>query len=197
VDSLVVAPVLLFAAGHAKQDIPQAVDRAIKQCPRTRLRHGNSFVLAPHLGTHGKIIDLSAQKYQQAIGQLAEVPAEETVLVLVGRGSRDRGATAEMLEFSRLRQRRCGLSDVRTAFYAMAQPNLGDSLQRLQTKAFRRIVVQPHLLFSGQILDQIVALVLDAKEKASRQEWVICNHLGPSPEIADVLVERFMQALTR
>jgi len=190
VDRLVVSPVLLFAADHAKRDIPRAIDDALRAHPRM------ATVQAAHLGTHAQLLALSALRYQEATARLVPLPPGETLLLLVGRGSRDRDATAEMSEFSRLTKLRNALPHVAVAFYAMAQPSLEATLEELRAKSFRRIVVQPHLLFNGRILDQIAALVKETKRRTPNQEWVLCEHLGPAPWLVDALVDRASQALT-
>lgn len=189
IDVLVVVPVLLFAAGHAKQDIPRAIEASL------RGHEEIPYIQAPHLGTHAQMIALSASRYQQATSQLAPVAADETMLLLVGRGSRDRAATAEMREFSQLRQHLGALPHVAIAFFAMAEPGLEATMRELRQQPFRRIVVQPHLLFQGQILDQIADLVREADRQTPDQGWVVCEHLGPSACLADALVDRFLEAL--
>jgi len=185
VRSLVVSPVLLFAAGHAKEDIPRAIDAAMREDAKI------PFVQTAHLGLHEQLVLLSSERFREATAELAVIPADETLLLLVGRGSRDSGATSEMIEFSRCRQRYDGLSHVTTSFFAMAEPRLESAIKALQNRPFRRIVVQPHLLFHGQILDRIAAAVHDANRQSVRQEWILCEHLGPSARLAQVFVERY------
>ncbi len=190
IDQLIVAPLLLFAAGHANVDIPAAVDAALQTQPAL------SRVQTSHFGLHPRILELSARKSRQAIEPLPPIPAEETLLLMVGRGSRDAGATAEMCALARLRRRDAHAARVDTAFFAMAEPKLMDSVAALATQPYRRIVVQPHLLFRGRILDRIAELVHDMNRQVSPQEWVLCEHLGAATEIVDILVEKFTQALT-
>ncbi len=190
VDSMVVVPALLFAAGHAKRDIPRVIKEALLG------RSEVPFVRAEHFGTHEQLIELSHRRYQEATSELARISDDETMLLLIGRGSRDRDANAEMLEFSKLRQHLGNLPHVTTAFFAMADPSFELTIQELQRRPFRRIVVQPHLLFFGQIMAQIVDRVNAANLQKSDQEWVVCEHLGRSSWLAQVVIDRFIQALT-
>src|SRR5262245_26328342 len=60
ISRLIVAPVLLFAAGHAKRDIPLAVSEAIE-------RFGARAIGISHarpLECHEKILELSATRYR-------------------------------------------------------------------------------------------------------------------------------------
>ena len=65
VDSLVVVPVLLFAAGHAKHDIPQAIIESFSGGVTI------PYVQAAHLGTHEQVIAQSAARYQETLSQVA------------------------------------------------------------------------------------------------------------------------------
>ena len=189
VDVMVVVPALLFAAGHAKRDIPRAVDDALGQLQLP-------CVQAQHFGTHEQLIALSHRRFLDATSHLPSIPDDLTMLLLIGRGSRDEDAKAEMLEVSRLRQQLSGVRHVTTSFFAMSDPGLEVTIADLQQRPFRRIVVQPHLLFYGQIMAQIADMVTAANLQSSDQEWVGCEHLGPSSGLAQVVVNRFMQALT-
>ncbi|HEV3003760.1 MAG TPA: CbiX/SirB N-terminal domain-containing protein, partial [Pirellulales bacterium] len=53
-----VLPLVLFAAGHAKSDIPRAVASAGAS------HSGLTTRLLPHLGCHDRILELSAQRYR-------------------------------------------------------------------------------------------------------------------------------------
>ncbi len=84
-------PLVLFSAGHAKRDIPDALAQAIARNP------GVEIELCPPLGCNPAIVELSTERCQQAIFGHSAISPDETLLILVGRGSSD----AEAL-------RRCG-----------------------------------------------------------------------------------------
>ena len=156
-------PLVLFAAGHAKRDIPAAVARAAARSP------GVEIDLCPPLSCHPEIVELSAEHYRQALARedlagQAPVAAAETLLILVGRGGSDDEALADMHRLADQRgaaARAAGepLGRVDVAFAAVAQPTLAEVLQHAGRSEFRRIVVEPHLLFAGNVLDEIRRLV--------------------------------------
>ncbi len=97
---VVVVPVLLFSAGHAKRDIPEAACRVAREFS------GIAVWQAQHLGCQSDLVALSQQRYEEAIvGQPSDLTPADNWLVLVGRGSWDAGATAEMHAFAALRKR--------------------------------------------------------------------------------------------
>ncbi len=97
---LTVAPLLLFAAGHAKRDIPMAVAAAIK------VRGGPNdlqIVQLPPLECHARIVELSTLRFNEALRNRRLVACDDTMLLLVARGSSYPEALAEMQRFARLR----------------------------------------------------------------------------------------------
>ena len=48
-----------------------------------------------------------------------------------------------------------------TCFLAMTEPSLEQALRVLPHLPFRRVVVEPHLLFQGELLDRVRAMVAD------------------------------------
>jgi sirohydrochlorin cobaltochelatase len=176
---VVVVPVLLFAAGHAKRDIPTAVSGAAQACP------GLSCRSATHLGCHPKVIELARRRYQAARDQLGGCDT----LVLVGRGSQEESATAEMLQFARILTENIAAHAIEVAFVAMAEPRLDAVLARVGEAPQARVVVQPHLLFQGEILDEVQQSVIAASRRYPRKKWLYAEHLGPSPELAEAIVD--------
>src|SRR4029079_4749209 len=90
---LTVAPLLLFAAGHAKRDIPTAVAAAIKA------RGGPNdlqVVQLPPLECHARIVELSTQRFNESLRDRRAIPSYDTMLLLVARGSSYPEALAEM-----------------------------------------------------------------------------------------------------
>jgi sirohydrochlorin cobaltochelatase len=183
VRQLTVQPLLLFAAGHAKRDIPEEVDRAARQYPLLQLR------VSQPLGCHPKLLDLSELRYAEALASFPGVPDGETLLLLVGRGSRDPETNSEMARFSRLRWERRELGWVETCFTAMTWPSLADGLAAAATLAKRRIVVQPHLLFAGELLSRVQQEAAAAARRHPEKQWVLAPHLGPHALLIDALVD--------
>jgi len=181
---VVVVPVLLFSAGHAQRDIPAAVAAVASEHPQIHV------VQAEHLGCHAELLTLSKLRYDEALARAAPVPARETAMVIVGRGSLDAEATAEMFRFARLRQQQTPVAQMATGFVAMAEPKLEDVLDQAATWGSRRVVVQPHLLFGGVLLDRIRDRVARHAERHPRIEWLLSEHLGPSPHLARAVISR-------
>jgi sirohydrochlorin cobaltochelatase len=181
---LTIQPLLLFAAGHAKRDIPAAVDAAAQKLPQLELR------IAPHLACHPRLLDLSDLRFAESIADRESLPDAQTLLLLVGRGSHDPQANSEMAQFTRLRWERRALGWVETCFAAMTWPSLAQGLATAASLPARRIVVQPHLLFRGDLLSRIREQAAEAADQHAEKEWIIASHLGSHALLVETLIER-------
>jgi sirohydrochlorin cobaltochelatase len=187
--TIVVVPVLLFAAGHVKRDIPAAVAEAATRHP------GMEVIESSHLGCHEAILELSRLRYGEAIAKRPAVDAGETVLVMVGRGSRDAEATAEMLRFVTRRAQSARVRRAIASFVAMAEPDLPQALDEAGSLGIARVVVQPHLLFGGVLVDRVRRTVEVRSARDPRTEWMTTGHLGPSELVVQAILCRAAEAL--
>ena len=179
---IVVVPLMLFAAGHVRRDIPTAVRRAAAFYPHLEL------TLARHLGCPRGLVNLSERRFQQALGGRPEIAPEQTGLVLVGRGSDDPGATAEMKEFARIYRQVAPVAWMEVGFLDMARPSLAETLATVAARPVRRIVVQPHLLFPGLLVRSVRRMVDDYARESREIDWVMTEPLGPDPLLVEAVV---------
>jgi sirohydrochlorin ferrochelatase len=187
---LTVVPVLLFAAGHAKYDIPRSVAAALVGRPGITSRQ------TPHLGLDERVFQLAARRFAEAVGAVPvkeTIDPEDTLLVVVGRGSRDPEALAEFDEFARRHAAGVGCGEGRTAFMSMAEPGLAEALAAGAASTRRRIVVQPHLLFGGVLVERVRDAVESYGGASTTKQWLVADHLGPD----DLLVSALVDATTR
>lgn len=189
VSTVVAAPALLFAAGHAHEDIPRALSLAAAKHPGLSIRQ------APVLGGSQSILELSARRYREAMSVVGQDEPGETFLLLVGRGSRDEAATAEMFRFTELRRTLTPVALAQPAFVAMAQPGLIEGLSQAVVSGKKRIVVQPHLLFDGLVRAEIEETVRDFERRWPDRQWLVSRHLGPDDLVIEALREAIEQVV--
>lgn len=180
---LTVMPLLLFAAGHAKRDIPAAVEQALAPYADLQL-----VGFANALDCHPAIVWLSEMRYRQSLCGREPVLPEDTALVMIGRGSNDTAATMRMRALADLRLQRTPVGRLDVGFIAMQSPTLAESLQMALDSGCRRIVLQPHLLFQGELLDQ-VRLAAETAPCSPQQHVVVTRHLAPAWPLARAIVD--------
>ena len=200
---VVALPLLLFAADHAREDIPRLLDEARQTLAPQRNGSLPEIAQAEVLGQHPQIIELSQRRYQAALAGLTTSPVAElndlsTVRILVSRGSSDPVAIAAVQDFARrLDVKMSGdpkKPQLAVAFVAVARPSLAEVLEQAQLGSARRVVVQPHLLFTGQVLGQIQQAVDHCRAACPGKEWSIAAHLGADDCVVAALESRVVEA---
>ena len=102
-------------------------------------------------------------------------------MLLVARGSRDGQAKEEMRQFGALREEMSRDSKVEVAFLAMAEPSLEQQLANLAGGRFRRVIVQPHFLFEGELVDRIRGQIAEIAAAHPETEWIVTHPLADQP----------------
>jgi sirohydrochlorin cobaltochelatase len=179
---IVAVPLMLSAAGHAKGDIPAAL-------ARERTRHpGASFTYARPLGPHAALIDLLAAR-------IAAAGTDQPAVLLVGRGSTDPDANADVVKTARLLWEGRDYPLAETAFVSLARPDVAEGLERCRLLGARRIVVARYFLFPGVLPDR-VAEQAAAYAAVHPELYIRCTDvLGDCDEIAALVWERYREAL--
>jgi sirohydrochlorin cobaltochelatase len=186
---VVVVPVLLFSAGHLQRDIPSAISALSAKYPDV------SVETAAHLGCHMALLDLSKSRYDEALPINLRASAESRALVVVGRGSHDPQATAEMFRFVELRRQLTPTASARACFVTMAEPLLDRVLEQVTDQGPKQVVIQPHLLFGGVLLDRVARIVEHHASQHRHIQWVTTGHLGVSKCVAQAILDRASKAL--
>jgi sirohydrochlorin cobaltochelatase len=114
-----------------------------------------------------------------------------TAIVMVGRGSRDPCAQADLKVLCRCVATLRPVRKVLPSFYAMAEPALPAALaQAANDPQVRDVIVQPHLLFDGAIFNAIGRAVQEAQKEYPRCRLRCSGFLGTEPELVDALLQR-------
>ncbi|MEI6256290.1 MAG: sirohydrochlorin chelatase [Planctomycetota bacterium] len=184
---VVAAPLLLFTAGHARRDVPEAVrDGAAKA--------GLSVAQAEALGCHPDLLTLTSRRRLEALAAVAAVPDEQTVLLMIGRGSSDPTAGQQLHDFALATSPT--QSRLELGFVAAARPTLAEGVANAAAESdtnalpVRRVLVQPHLLFRGHVEEQVTAAVEAGRRQYPGIEWVQVQRLGADPLVAQALIDR-------
>ncbi|MDQ6797217.1 MAG: sirohydrochlorin chelatase, partial [Actinomycetota bacterium] len=184
--SVVASPLILLGAGHLKNDGPAALHRGRHRHPGVR------FHYARDLGIHPLVLSVAQDRIAEVLSP--DDPAD-TAFVVVGRGSSDPDANADLYKVARLLWDATGSSMVEPAFISLAPPAVPAALDRCLRLGATRIAVVPYFLFSGVLVDRI-------NDQAA--EWAAAHpgievrhgaHLGADPRIATLLLDRYGEAL--
>lgn len=177
-------PLMLVAAGHAKGDIPAALAREQSRHPGLAVAYGRP------LGPHPTVLSLLRERLSEVDEQLTE-----SVVLLVGRGSTDPDANSEVAKVARLLAETAEVAGVEFAFVSLAQPGVPAGLDRCAALGAKRIVVLPYFLFTGVLPDRVQAQAESWATGRSDVEVRCARVLGDTDELADLVIERYEEAL--
>jgi len=182
----VVLPLLLTAAYHSKADIPGLLRQVRTAQPRLEVSYGRP------LGPHPLLIRALERR-------LAEVPGpgtgqdpfnpRETAVVLAAAGSSDLAAGGIIAELAAGWRARRGWRAVLPAYASAARPTPAEAVTAARRDGARHVLVATYLLSPGIFADQIRRDCLAAGADG------VSPVLGAAPEIADVLLGRYAEAL--
>ncbi|MEU5093451.1 sirohydrochlorin chelatase [Streptomyces sp. NPDC020996] len=168
---VVALPLLLTRAFHAKADIPAVLRDAP---PRLRIRQADVLGPSPLL--------LSALERRLAEAGLPPAEKSSTGVVLASAGSSDPEAIAVIADIAR-EWRHTGWCAVRPAFASAALPRTEDAVRELRALGCSRVAVAPYVLAPGFLPDRIA--------RGAAEADVLADVLGPAPEVARLLLERY------
>lgn len=184
-DTITVVPLVLLGAGHAKTDVPAAVERERRAHPALDFRYG-----AP-LGVHP---DLLAIVDDRLAAVLTPAEVSSTAVLLVGRGSSDPDANSDLAKIARLLWDGRPYPVVEAAFAGITHPRVDAGLERCRTLGARRVVVAPYFLFTGVLVERIRTQALDWTARHPDVEVRVAGHLGVDERIADLVLARHDEA---
>lgn len=193
IKSIVTVPLLLFAAGHALQDIPAAVATAAGAYDMKVVGQTAPLELNP------AIVDLSALRFRQAVCQAVLEPSceewcagsrcKDVALAMIGRGSRSETAAERMRQFSALRRQITPVAELVTGFVYAQTPSVAEVLEMLSRSRCQTVVVQPHLLFEGELIEQLRQQVAAVQVESPTRRWVVAPVLGTDFALARTLAK--------
>lgn len=196
-----VVPIILFAAGHSKLDIPMAIDQAKLKYPAVQ------FVYGRPIGVQDKAVDILLDRIKEALpvvqpehaeahpAKVEDVEDKDTIVLVMGRGGSDPDANSDFYKMTRLLWEKTNYKSVESCFIAIAKPSLPEGLERCLALGARKIVVLPYLLFSGVLMQQFAEMVALFAAAHPELEVEIGSYLGLHPLLADLMTERIEETL--
>jgi sirohydrochlorin cobaltochelatase len=179
-------PLILLAAGHAKDDIPATLVREKMGHPEMSFSYGRALGIRPEL------LELMEERISTVV---LEEEKEETAVLIVGRGSSDPDANSDLSKIARLFYEGRHYPVVESAYVSMTPPDVANGLDRCLRLGAKRIVVFSYFLFTG-VLEERIRLQSRAFANASPGVEVrYAGYFGPDARVADLVIERYTEAL--
>lgn len=154
-----IQPILMFRAGHMKDDIIG------------KLNGIKNAVVMPTLSENPYFVDFFASYIKQRSMEIQEIleknksfkedcdlreKSQNILFVFVGRGTSDPEATSMFYAFSRIVWEKIGkIGDIEMCFAEVSHPLLSQVLGRTKIEFFDRVLIVPVIFFRGFVLEKI------------------------------------------
>jgi sirohydrochlorin ferrochelatase len=178
---VVVLPVVLLGAGHAKSDVPAVVLEGRRRHPDLHVHFGSP------LGISRDLVGLLG-------GALTAAGGQGLPLLLVARGTSDPDANGDAHKVTRLLGEWVGAPFVHTAFTGVTTPLVPAGLEVFARLGYRRLAVAFWFLCTGVLVERARAEIA-AFSAATGVEVVDAGHLGPDPRVVPAILERYEEAV--
>ena len=186
VKRVLAVPGMLFAAGHAKNDIPSVLNTYAAETG-LRIDYGRE------LGVDLQMIQAAGARIQEALDTAAAsgaVPLSDTLLVVVGRGSSDPDANSNVSKVTRMLVEGFGFGWGETVYSGVTFPLVEPGLRHVVRLGFKRIVVFPYFLFSGVLVSRIRQHTALVAADHPEVDFVDASYLGDHPLVIATFRER-------
>ncbi|MEM0945551.1 MAG: sirohydrochlorin chelatase [Pseudomonadota bacterium] len=190
-DHILAVPGMLFAAMHAKNDIPTVLNTYAA-------KHGVKVQYGRELGVDPKMIAAAADRVQTALTEAnarEEIPLHETCLVVIGRGASDPDANSNVSKITRLLWEGMGFGWAETGYSGVTFPLVEPCLERVARLGFRRVIVFPYFLFTGILIDRIYGFTDMVAAAHPEIDWVKAGYLNDHDQVLATFAERVTEIL--
>jgi sirohydrochlorin cobaltochelatase len=183
-------PGMLFAAGHVKNDLPWELNTFAAENPSIAVAFGRDLAIEPKLLAAARDRIEAAER-----GAQDDVPREETLLLVVGRGTNDPDANSNVTKVARMLWEGMGFGWAETAYSGVAHPRVDAALERAVRLGFRRIIVFPYFLFTGVLVKRIYRQSDEVAARHPRFTFLKAGYLNAHPLVLATFSDRLQEIL--
>ncbi len=181
-------PGMLFAAGHAKNDIPSVLNTYQAQHPEMTIDYGRELAIDP------KLLKAASDRIEEALQAAGDdVPRHETLLMVVGRGASDPDANSNVAKVMRMLWEGLGFGWGETCYSGVTFPLVEPGLEHAAKLGYRRVVVFPYFLFTGILVKRIYDYTDQVATRHPDIEFVKAPYLNDHPAVLDAFAERVQE----
>ena len=186
-EKILAVPGMLFAAMHAKNDIPTVLNTYAT-------KHDIEVSYGRELGVDPKMIAAAAARIQESLDAAGgDVPLHDTCLVVIGRGASDPDANGNVAKIARLLWEGMGFGWCEIGYSGVTFPLVEPCLQHVAKLPYKRVVVFPYFLFSGILIDRIYGFTDQVAAEYPDIEFIKAPYLGDHPKVLETFAERILE----
>jgi len=185
VSDVLAVPAMLFAAGHAKNDIPSVLNRYQAEHEGLNIHYGSE------LGLDIKMTRAAGERVREALADNpSDVDLTDTMLMVVGRGSSDPDANSNVSKLTRQLWEGLGFGWAETCYSGVTFPLVEPGLEHATRLGYKRIIVFPYFLFTGVLVKRIYDHTDIVAARHPEVDFVKAGYLNDHPLVIDTLKYR-------
>ncbi|MEO1608511.1 MAG: sirohydrochlorin chelatase [Pseudomonadota bacterium] len=192
VDHILAVPGMLFAAAHAKNDIPSVLN-SYQAETGIKVQYGRE------LGVDPKMIRAAADRIQDALDRANTIHGalenHETCLVVIGRGASDPDANSNVAKIARMLWEGFGFGWCEVGYSGVTFPLVEPCLEHATRLGYKRIVVFPYFLFTGILIDRIYGFTDQVAAQHPDIQFIKAGYLNDHPQVIATFGERVREIL--
>jgi sirohydrochlorin cobaltochelatase len=189
---ILAVPGMLFAAGHAKNDIPSVLNTY-------QSRHGIRIDYGRELAVDAKMIRAAGDRIQAALDRANDergpLPNHDVCLVVIGRGASDPDANSNVAKIARMLWEGFGFGWCETGYSGVTFPLVEPCLEHVAKLGYRRVVVFPYFLFTGILIDRIYGFTREVAARHSGIQFVEAGYLNDHSLVIETFADRVREIL--
>ena len=192
-DQILAIPGMLFAAGHAKNDIPSVLRDYEARHTGITIEYGRE------LGIDNKLIAAAGDRIRDAVARAnreqGDLPLCDTMLVVVGRGASDPDANSNVSKVMRMLWEGLGFGWGEVCYSGVTFPLVKPGLEHATRLGYKRIIVFPYFLFTGILIKRIYDTTDEVAGRYPSVQFIKASYLKDHPKILDAFAERVTEIL--
>lgn len=185
VDHIIAIPGMLLAAGHVKNDLPSVVYEYAAEHPEIKIEFGKD------LGVDTQMLVAAQQRIEQALEKAGgDVSREDTLLMVVGRGTSDPDANSNVSKIARMLWEGMGFGWGEVCYSGVTFPLVATGLEYAIKLGYKRIVVFPYFLFTGILIKRVYSITDEIIKLYPDIEFIKAGYLNDNKLVIDTFADR-------
>jgi sirohydrochlorin cobaltochelatase len=187
---ILAVPGMLFAATHVKNDLPWELNSFMADHPGVEIKFGRD------LGIDSRLLEAARDRIEEAEFAVPSVmKREDTLLVVVGRGTNDPDANSNVSKVARMLWEGMGFGWAEVAYSGVAFPRVEQCLERASLLGFKRVIVFPYFLFTGVLVQRIYSQTDAVAARLPDIEFIKAPYLRDHPLVLEAFVDQVAEIL--
>lgn len=193
ITNIQVLPGMLMAGAHAQTDIPA-------ELARQRQKHNIAIAYGAELGLDNNMLLAARSRIDEAEAcahsATPNAKRSDTLLMVVGRGSKDPAVLANFNHITSSLRQSMGFGACAVAYSGISGPSVSACLENAKSRGFKHVMLFPYFLFTGRLVKR---LYLEADHFALQHpdmDIVKASYFAAHPKVIDTFVQRLGQIPT-